>query len=289
MTATGPVDTSGHLGIAFLTGSEEGRGPLYDVTQTPLEGITSPFDDPVQGDKIGIPDGAPTAVPIAVVRIGDGALATIPGEATKETGVRIRAAVLDAVKPAGITHVVIDGLANDYIQYVATPEEFQTQSYEAASTIFGKNEATFFQERLAELGRALAEGKPAPDPYPFDPSFGVHPDGAPYPPGADHGNITTEPADSVARGATISMAWSGGPSGHDRPVDRAFIRAERLVGRRWRIDDTDLGLDMLWRVDDQGHHTVEWRPARTLPAGTFRLHVTAARYELISRTFTVTP
>src|SRR3954454_896302 len=35
-TATGPVDSSGHLGIGFLTGSEEGRGPLYDVTYTPL-------------------------------------------------------------------------------------------------------------------------------------------------------------------------------------------------------------------------------------------------------------
>jgi hypothetical protein len=45
---------------------------------------------------------------------------------------------------------------------------------------------------------------------------------------------------------------------------------------------------MLWHVDDQGNYTLDWRPAPTLPAGTFRLHVTATRYELISQTFTVT-
>ena len=39
----------------FLTGSEEGRGPLFDLTHQPFEGDTAPTDDPVQGDKTGIP------------------------------------------------------------------------------------------------------------------------------------------------------------------------------------------------------------------------------------------
>ncbi len=287
-TATGPVDDEGRLGIGFLTGSEEGRGPLFDITHVPLEGMTAPFDDPVQGNKISIPVSPPPAVPIAVIRVGDGALASIPGEPTKEIGTRVRAAVLDTLRGVGVTHVVIAGLAYDFIQYVTTPEEYGTQSYEGASTLYGKNEGTWFQERLAELGRALAEGKPAPAPYDFDPSYGVKPDGPAYPPGADHGSITAQPAGSVARGGKLTMAWTGGPSGQDRPVDRAFIRAERRVGRRWRVDDTDLAIDMLWRVDDQGHYTLEWRPAPTLPTGTFRLHVTATRYELISNTFAVT-
>jgi hypothetical protein len=117
----------------------------------------------------------------------------------------------------------------------------------------------------------------------------VHPDGPDYPAGADHGALTAQPAAVVPRMGRATIAWTGGPMGHDRPVDRSFIRAERLVGHRWRVDDSDLGLDTLWRVDDQGHYTVEWRPAPTLPTGTFRLHVTATRYELISNTFQVTP
>ncbi len=287
-TATGPVDDKGREGIGFLTGSEEGRGPLYDVTHVPLEGVTSPLDDPVQGDKVVVPVGdPPPAVPLAVVRIGDGALATVPGEATKEAGARMRAAVVDALRPVGVTHAIIAGLADDYIQYVTTPQEYGQQSYEGASTLYGRNEATFLQERLAELAGALATGHPAPGPYPFDPSYGVRPDGPPYPAGADRGTITREPASSVARGGTVSMAWDGGASGHDRPVDRAFVRAERVVRGRWRVVDSDLGLHMLWRVDDQGHSTVEWTPVRTIPAGTYRLHVTAARYELVSRRFAV--
>jgi hypothetical protein len=164
-TATGKVDTSGHLGIGFLTGSEEGRGPLYDVTHTPLEGQTSPFDDPVQGDKISIPVSPPPAVPVAVIRIGDGALAAVPAEATKEVGVRIRDVVVNALRPIGVTHAIIDGLAYDYVQYVTTPEEYGQQSYEGASTLYGKNEATWFQERFAELAKALANGTAAPAPY----------------------------------------------------------------------------------------------------------------------------
>jgi hypothetical protein len=289
MTSTGPVADSAEIGIGFLTGSEEGRGPLFDVTHQAFEGDTAPTDSGPQGDKLGISTSPPPAVPVSVIRIGDGALAAVPGEATKEAGARMLAAVLEALRPVGVSHALIDGLANDYVSYITTPEEYGTQSYEGASTLYGKNEGTFFTERFAELARALAENKPAPEPYDFDPSYGVKPDGPPYPAGAAEGTITAQPAGSVARGQPISMAWTGGPMGHDRPVDRSFIRAERLVGHRWRIDDSDLGLDTLWRVDDQGHYTVEWRPAPTLPTGTFRLRVTATRYELISNTFQVTP
>jgi hypothetical protein len=289
MTATGPVDTQGREGMGFLTGSEEGRGPLFDVTHVSFEGRTCPGSDPVQSPKCTVPAGnPPAAVPLTVVRVGDDALASIPGEPTKEVGVRVRKAVLDAMGSGGVTHVVIAGLANEFIQYVTTPEEYGEQSYEGASTLFGRNQATFLQERLAELGKALVDGTPAPAPYALDVSYGVKPDGEAYPAGADHGTITTEPADAVDRATgTIGVAWTGGPSGHDRPVDRAFVRAERIVGKRWRVVDTDLGLHTVWRVDDQGHHTAQWSPPATVPAGTYRLHVTAARYELISRTFAV--
>jgi neutral ceramidase len=288
-TATGPVDTQGREGLPFITGSEEGRGPLYDVTHVAFEGMTTGRDDPVQGDKVIAPAGSPPpAVPVGVYRVGDVVLAAIPGEPTKEVGVRVRAAVLHAMQGSGVTHAVIAGLADDYAQYITTPEEYGQQSYEGASTLYGKNEATFFQERLAELGAALAAGKPAPDAYPFDPSYGVHPDGPDYPAGAASGTITGQPDGSVARMGRVTMAWTGGPSGHDRPVDKAFVSAQRLVGGRWRTVDSDLGLAMLWRVDDQGRYTVQWQPPATVPTGTYRLRVTATRYELDSRTFAVT-
>ncbi len=288
-TATGPVADKGVVGAGFLTGSEEGRGPLFDLTGVPLEGKTSPVDDPVQGRKIQVDVASPPPATVySVLRIGDGALATVPGEPTKEVGVRVRKAVLAELAPAGVKSITIAGLAQDFIQYITTPEEYGTQSYEGASTLYGKNQATFMQERLAELARAMATGAAAPAPYPLDTSYGVKPDGPAFSTGAERGTITTEPASTVERMQKINLAWTGGADGIDRPVDKAFVRAERIVGKRWRVVDSDLALAMFWRVDDKGHYTLEWQPAATVPVGTYRLRVTASRYELISRTFSVT-
>ncbi len=289
-TATGPVDSKGIVGASFLTGSEEGRGPLFDVTQTPLEGMTSPIDDPVQGRKIQLPIASPPpATIVGMYRIGDGVLATIPGEPTKEVGVHVRKAVLAELAGRGVKTVTIAGLAQDFIQYVTTPAEYGTQSYEGASTLYGTNEATFLQERLVELAKAMATGGPAPAPYPLDTSYGVKPDGPAFESGAASGAITAQPAGSVERLGKVALAWTGGANGVDRPVDRAFVSAQRIVGKRWRTVDSDLALGMFWRVDDQGRYTLEWQPAATVPTGTYRLRVTATRYELISSTFAVTP
>ncbi|MBA2349804.1 MAG: neutral/alkaline non-lysosomal ceramidase N-terminal domain-containing protein, partial [Solirubrobacterales bacterium] len=218
-TATGPVDSKGVVGAGFLTGSEEGRGPLFDLTGVSFEGRTSPVDDPVQGRKIQVPVASPPpATIVSVLRIGDGALATIPGEPTKQVGVHVREAVLKELAGSGVKTITIAGLAQDFIQYITTAAEYGTQSYEGASTLYGKNQATFLQERLAELARTMAAGTPAPEPFPLDTSYGVKPDGPAFGPGAASGTITQEPAESVQRMAKVDLAWTGGPDGVDRPV-----------------------------------------------------------------------
>jgi neutral ceramidase len=289
-TATGKVDTKGREGMGFLTGSEEGRGPLYDVTHVPFEGVTNPVPDPVQGDKVIVPAGnPPPAAPIAVIRVGDQAIAAIPGEPTKEMGARVKLAVVQAMGRAGVKRAVIAGLADDYIQYVTTPEEYGQQSYEGASTLFGPNEATFLQEQLVDLAKRMVEGRPAPEPYPLDVSYGVHPDGPAYPPGADQGSIAGEPPAQVQRLGHATLSWQGGPSGHDRPVGSAFLLAQRRTGTRWKTVDSDLGLHMLWRVDAHGRYDAEWEVPLDAPLGTYRLVVTATRYRLESDAFAVQP
>ncbi|MDX6687901.1 MAG: neutral ceramidase [Baekduia sp.] len=289
-TASGRVATSGKEGVPFVTGSEEGRGPLYDITHVSFEGLTSPIPDPEQGDKVVAPVGdPPPAVPFAVLRVADHALVAVPGEPTKQVGSRIKDAVLAAMAPAGVTRAVVIGLAYDYVQYITTPEEYGTQSYEGASSLYGPNEGTFVQEQLVDLARRLADGRPAPAPYPLDTSYGVHPDGPPYPAGADHGTITAEPASSYQRLGHATLRWQGGPSGHDRPVDAPFVLAERQVGGRWETADTDLGLDMLWHADDQGRYDATWEVPLDVPAGTYRLVVAATGYRLESQPFAVRP
>ncbi len=289
MTATGPVASKGAEGLGFITGSEEGHGALH-IEQVSFEGVTSPASDPVQGNRVTIPIGnPPPAVPLSVLRVGTGAIAAVPGEATKEAGARLGDAVLRELRPVGVDRVVIAGLAGDYIQYVTTPEEYGAQSYEGATTLYGRNEGTFLQERFSELGLALRTGTAAPAAYPLDVSYGVRPDGPAFPAGAASGRLTEQPAARVERLGHATVAWDGGASGHDRPVGRAFVSAQRRIGRRWVTVDSDLGLGFLWRVDGAGHHRAEWEVPIGQPTGTYRLVVTATRYALYSDAFTVMP
>lgn len=337
-TAAGPVANKGAFGLSQFTGSEEGRGPLFDVTRTTFEGDHlpvgaggnlplpgNPVVDPAQGDKIvvGIPVDVPTAVPLMALRVGDRAIVSIPGEMTEEMGRRVRKAVLDTTSGAGVSRVVISGLANEYADYFTTPEEFDAQHYEGGATVFGRASSVALEEALVKLSGDLVAQRPAADPYPFDPTNGVKPDGAPFPAGAESGTATAQP-EAAVRLAHPAFAWQGGPRGYDRPLDRAFVSVQRQVvtrvkvkakprkrgrrphrrrgGRRsptftgktrvvtkWRTVDTDLGLRIVWVVDDNGAYRAHWEVPLDAPAGRYRFVVTASRYKLTSAEFTVAP
>ena len=68
---------------------------------------------------------------------------------------------------------------------------------------------------------------------------------------------------------------------------KPFVIAERKVGSRWVVADTDLGLNMLWRTNSNGDYTLEWHPIVT--SGTYRLRIAATRYGLASQEFQIRP
>jgi hypothetical protein len=314
---------------------------LFDVTRTTFEGDhlpvgaggnlpvpSTPAADPAQGDKIviGAPLDVPKAVPLMAVRLGDRMIVSVPGEMTEEMGRRVRASVLAASAPAGITTTVISGLANEYADYFTTPEEFDAQHYEGGATIYGRASSVAIEESLDALAGALATGKPAADPYPYDPTNGAVPNAAAFPAGAATGKVTTQPSATAARLTHPSLSWQGGPRGYDRPLDKAFVSVQRQVavkvavplvprprrhrphrhgarsgpqftGRvraartrtvhRWQTVDSDLGLNMLWSVDSNGVYSAHWEVPLDAPTGTYRFVVTANRYGLTSSTFRV--
>jgi neutral ceramidase len=200
----------------------------------------------------------------------------------------VRSAVRAAAAGHGIHSVVISGLANEYLQYFTTPEEYDRQHYEGGSTLYGRASSNLLKLGLVDLSKSLVLGKPAPSAYPYDPRNGLKPDSPPFPSGAASGSLEVQPS-TTQRLERAELAWQGGPRGEDRPLDRAFVSVERRVGNGWRTVDTDLGLRILWDVDSSGTYRAYWEVPPSAQRGSYRFVVTANRYGLVSRGFKVVP
>ena len=76
----------------------------------------------------------PKKVGIGSVRIGDFVLVGIPGELVAELGIKIK----ESVKNDKVKHVAIGGLANEWISYILTEDEYVNGSgYEASVSFYG--------------------------------------------------------------------------------------------------------------------------------------------------------
>jgi hypothetical protein len=293
-TGQGPVSKAATPGLPLFTGSEEGRGPLYDLTHTPFEGDASPVDDPqdpAQGHKVPVPTGAvgsgstPNAVPLTVAQVGDRLVATVPGEMTVAMGRMLRGALLLLGQRHGIKAVQLSGLANEYLSYFTTPAEYDAQHYEGGSTMYGRESSVALMQGLQLLTKALLSGGRAAPPYASDPTNGVAATAAPFGTGVSSATARSQPT-TTQRLARATFSWQGAPKGLDMRLGRAFVSVER-VGHGTAADD--LGLQVLWRVDDNGVYSVEWEVPRDAPRGSYRFVVTANHYRLVSAPFAVVP
>ncbi len=303
-TRGGRVDDKAVPGLPLLSGSDEHRGQLHENTGLVFEGERLPAEAGPQGNKIQLqPQGVPIpqGAPLAIVRVGDGVVVSNPGEVTTEVGRRIKESVGSAMAGTGVRSIAISGLANEYQGYFTTPEEYAWQAYEGGQTNFGKYSANLLVEQTGLLAASLAEGRPAPAAYEFDPTNGLEPDETPFPDGAEQGEALEQPA-GVDRLDRAAFSWRGGARGTDRPLDRAFVRVERRADGGWRRVGDDLGTTIEWRVEgneqvplgpryvveaNEGSYTAQWEvPLDTRP-GRYRFVVTAKRYRLASATFPV--
>jgi neutral ceramidase len=213
-------------------------------------------------------------------------IVSIPGEMTADMGRRIRDAVVDAARGSGVNGAVISGLANEYVDYFTTPEEYDAQHYEGGATVYGRASSVALEEVLVELTHRLVEGLPAPAPYPYDPRNGVTDDAPPFSFGASTATVASQPTTVARRLGDPSFRWHGGPRGFDRPLDRAFVQIQRRsAGGSWQTVDSDLGLAVLWTVNDDGLYRAQWEPPLGQQLGHYRFLITANRYTLASRPF----
>jgi neutral ceramidase len=100
------------------------------------------------------PGHFPDRLPLTLARFGDGlALGALPVEMTTAMGRRVRLHLSRAVRG----HVVLVGLANEYLSYVTTEEEYAAHAYEGDSTLFGPGEGEALDLLLASLAQAPVE------------------------------------------------------------------------------------------------------------------------------------
>ena len=161
------------MGVPILGGAEDGRSFLYmkPVLQyLIIEGYRHLKPKGCQGVKVPPlkslrnliypPSAFPDMAPLHVVRLGDAlSLATLPVEATTETGYRIYNTLAQEMHSPRLALLAV---SNEYISYTATPEEYNAQNFEGAFTLYGPLESEFFKQELLNTAQTLGKQPPVP-------------------------------------------------------------------------------------------------------------------------------
>lgn len=103
----------------------------------------------------------PCRLPVQQLRVGALVIGALPNEPTTAAGRRMRSAIRDVWARRGVEHVVINGYANAYCGYAATPEEYDLQRYEGASTLFGRYTVPVFCTVLRAQAESMVAGDAA--------------------------------------------------------------------------------------------------------------------------------
>ncbi|WP_370368016.1 neutral/alkaline non-lysosomal ceramidase N-terminal domain-containing protein [Catenulispora sp. GP43] len=219
-------------------------------------------------------------LPIQLLRIGSLHLLCLPFEVTIVAGLRLRRTVAEAVG-AALDHVLVVGYANAYGHYVTTPEEYDAQMYEGASTLFGRWQLPALQHHAWLLatamrdGRRVVPGRPAPD-------LSRRHRRQPNPPAPDR------PLPNADIGEAMSFAWDGRTvvaefagvhPAHDPRRGGTYFEVQRREGLYWHrvADDGDWSTRMYWTRRPSPRHStlstvrIEWQVPPETPRGRYRI------------------
>lgn len=191
----------------------------------------------------------PKIVPTQLFQIGNVMITALPGEFTTMSGRRVRSTIRDAalqVDPSSDVQVILAGLSNIYTSYVATPEEYQMQRYEAASTIFGPHTLTIYLSQYEKLAQALIQNQPL-DPGPIPTNLDnkvitlmppVFYDGSPF--GHRFGDVVHQPEREYGRGEQVNVQFISGNPRNDLQHDKTYLTVERYTSDgNWTVIATD--------------------------------------------------
>ncbi|MDO5693171.1 MAG: neutral/alkaline non-lysosomal ceramidase N-terminal domain-containing protein [Pseudomonadota bacterium] len=224
---------------------------------------------------------SPEVLPLSVARLGQLALVALPAEFTVVAGRRVRQTVAQRLG-LPLNQVLLLGYTNAYAGYVTTPEEYDQQDYEGASTHFGPYTLPAWQQNVAELSDALRTGNQLANTLrPRDLSAhqislrpGVVFDDVPL--GKSFGQVEVQPNPVYRRGEVASAVfWTGHPK-NDLRQEGTFLQVQqRQPDGRWRTVRQDHDWDTVYQwkrvAGAWSQATVSWRIGADVAPGTYRL------------------
>ena len=98
----------------------------------------------------------PQTLPVQLIRIGTVAIVGIPGEITTMAGRRLRSSMSATRSPPAASNTSPSARTRTSTsQYITTPEEYKSQQYEGASTLFGPQTLEAHMQVAAGLAQAM--------------------------------------------------------------------------------------------------------------------------------------
>lgn len=307
------------MGYSFAAGTTDGPGafqfqqgttsdnPLWNairdfIAEPSNEDKQCQFPKPIllaSGRAVFPYEWQPKIVSTQMLKLGNVILAAVPGEFTTMAGRRLRTVIRNsALQSTGgeEVKVIIAGLSNMYTSYITTPEEYEIQRYEGASTIFGPHTLTLYLEQFSKLTQSMISDEnvePGPQPPHLEDGTlmslqpGVVFDGHPF--SSNFGDVRTQPKSSYHCGDVVKVRFQTANPRNNRMAEKSFFVVEREMDddKEFKVIATDanwetkffwLRTSLIW-----GHSEVKFQwdiPENCVP-GTYRIkHFGQARFLL---------
>ncbi|KAM0474141.1 hypothetical protein ACHAPX_007856 [Trichoderma viride] len=298
------------LGYSFAAGTSDWPG-AFDFTQgesgnpdNPLWGVVGGLLKPPSPQQVACQQPkpilldvgevstpyawTPNIVDVQMLRVGQLVVIISPSEATTMSGRRWKAAV--AKEAATFLDespiVVLGGPANSYAHYCATPEEYDIQRYEGASTLYGRNELNaYINLTVSNMHYLLPNSTATPSQGTLPPdnrnsmiSFitGVVQDSSPS--GKNFGSVLVQPNPTYSIGAIVNVTFQAANPRNNLRQEQTFAAIEQQGsdGSWTQVrDDSDWFLVYTWRrtnfILGQSEVDITWETYGNAQPGTYRV------------------
>eukprot|EP01094_Clydonella_sp_ATCC50884_P026865 TRINITY_DN7502_c0_g2_i1.p1 TRINITY_DN7502_c0_g2~~TRINITY_DN7502_c0_g2_i1.p1 ORF type:complete len:743 (-),score=213.42 TRINITY_DN7502_c0_g2_i1:173-2401(-) len=298
------------LGDSFAAGTTDGPG-FANFVQGTNSTLTNPvwntvghiLSKPTRAQKscqspkpillntggITIPEHSPwsaSVIPLQLFRVGNLYLIGVPAEFTTMSGRRLIAQVKKTLEQNGAadanTHYIISGLSNEYTHYCATPEEYNVQRYEAASTLYGPQELPAYLQIFTTIATSMAQNTslpPGPNPPTGNFSLRLFPEWPKdtTPNGISFGQVLQDVQSSYTGDQIAQVQFQGANPRNNYRIGSTFLTVEfQNSTGGWQVMLTDADWETIfhWERGADEHDsiiTLKWLLSDDVPHGTYRM------------------